>query len=120
MKNVTSDKYISFALSLLSSIAILVFKDDTTETGRIIIYCILGAVILGYLVYFAVQFFRRKRTLGSASIINNAKKYVKQMTALARANARQLKKFDFLSSQKKLDKRNKIGLGYGRFRRLYV
>lgn len=56
MKNVTSDKYISFALSLLSSIAILVFKDDTTETGRIIIYCILGAVILGYLVYFAVQF----------------------------------------------------------------
>lgn len=107
MKNVTSDKYISFALSLLSSIAILVFKDDTTETGRIIIYCILGAVILGYLVYFAVHFFRRKRTLGSASIINNAKKYVKQMTALARANARQLKKFDFLSSQKKLDKRNK-------------
>ena len=107
MKNVTSDKYISFALSLLSSIAILVFKDDTTETGRIIIYCILGAVILGYLVYFAVHFFRRKRTLGSASIINNAKKYVKQMTALARANAKQLKKFDFLSSQKKLDKRNK-------------
>ena len=69
MKNVTSDKYISFALSLLSSIAILVFKDDTTETGRIIIYCILGAVILGYLVYFAVHSFRRA-AFGDSGIHN--------------------------------------------------
>ncbi len=107
MKNNSWDKYVPYAVSLFVCVINLAFKDDSTQTGRIIAIGIIVLVVLGICVRVAMDLFKSKRSLGSASIINNARKYVKQMLSLADANAKQLKKFDFISSQKKLYKRNK-------------
>ena len=107
MKKITTDQIISIS-SILASVLVMVFKNELTEDGKIVIYCMFGAIVLGYAAYFLVKFFKTNRSLGSASIINNAKKYVKQLCKLAKTTEAQLKKFDFFKNQKRLEKSNKI------------
>jgi len=106
MKKITTDQVISIC-SILASVLVMVFKNETTQEGTIIIYCILGAIVLGYGIYLLVRLFKSNRSLGSASIINNAKKYVKQLCNLADKTQTQLVKFDFIKHQKRLERQNK-------------
>jgi len=106
MKKITTDQIISIC-SILASVLVMVFKNEATEEGKIIIYCIFGAILLGYGTYLLTRLFKSNRSLGSASIINNAKKYIKQMCRLAKTTETQLKKFDFFKNQKRIEKQNK-------------
>lgn len=107
MKKITTDQIISIA-SILASVLVMVFKNEATDESKIIIYCIFALLLIGYAVYFLYNFFKRNRSLGSASIINNAKKYIKQLYKLAKKNGKQLKKFNFFGEQKRIGKQNKI------------
>ncbi len=107
MNKLKSSEIISIC-SILAGILMVAIKDETPRVAQIIILSLFGVLLFGYGSFLLIKAIKNNRGVSSAAIIANAKKYTNKLVRLSNANARQMKKFDFLNGQKKIERQNNI------------
>lgn len=105
MKRLSTAEIISIS-SILVSILMVALKGETNKVVQIVIISLFCVVLVGYLSYILVKKMRLKQGISSAAIIAKAKKFTNQLLKLCNENSRQLRKFNYLTEQRKIEKNN--------------
>ena len=105
MKKLSTGEIISIS-SILVSILMVALKGETNKLIQIIIISLFCVVLVGYLAYIIIRKMRLNQGISSAAIIAKAKKFTNQLLKLCNKNSKELKKFDYLQKQRKIEKSN--------------